>query len=118
MCSIRNPLSVWKNPVTAIAQPIKQLPFESKSGALGPLPGAHSSSGAADPQPVPTPAAPITAANAEVLQAQNDFARANLLKKSVRKTIVAGDTGGFNPRAQNSPMGGGAPAGGYKARVG
>jgi hypothetical protein len=55
--------------------------------------------------PVPTPQAPITAANAEVLQAQDAFAKASLLKKSVKDTIWAGDTGGFKPGEAGYPGG-------------
>lgn len=50
---------------------------------------------AIDSLPVPVPQPPITAANPEVLAAQSDFEKANLLKKSVKNTILAGDTGGF-----------------------
>lgn len=58
---------------------------------------------AIDSLPVPTPQPPITAANAEVLQAQDAFAKANLLKKSVNKTIYAGDTGGYKPGEPGYP---------------
>lgn len=57
--------------------------------------------------PVPTPAPPVTANSAEVVQAEHDLAQQNLLKKSVKNTIKAGDTGGFNPANPNLP---GAPA--------
>jgi hypothetical protein len=36
-----------------------------------------------------------------VIQAEQDLAQQNLIKKSVAKTILAGDTGGYNPMAQN-----------------
>jgi hypothetical protein len=44
--------------------------------------------------PVPIAAPPVTGTSAEVIQAQQDYASQNLLKKSVKKTIYAGDTGG------------------------
>lgn len=53
--------------------------------------------------PVPLPAPPVTANAAEVIQAQQDFAQQNLVKKSVKKTIYAGDTGGFTPGQGGSP---------------
>ena len=68
--------------------------------------------------PVPTPAPPVTSSSAEVIQAENDFAKENLLKKSVKKTIFAGDTGGFLP---GSPMQGntpGQPPTSYKGKLG
>lgn len=46
-------------------------------------------------EPVPTPQAPVSSAAADVIAAQQDFAKQNLMKKSVKKTIYAGDTGGF-----------------------
>lgn len=47
--------------------------------------------------PTPLPAPPITPNNEAVIQSEHDIAQAALGKKSVRKTIIAGDTGGFNP---------------------
>ena len=44
---------------------------------------------------------PVSSAAAEVIAAEHDIAQQNLLKKSVKKTILAGDTGGFNPMGQN-----------------
>ncbi len=49
--------------------------------------------------PVPLPAPPVVNTNAEVIQAQNDFAQRNALRKSVKKTIFAGDTGGYHAAA-------------------
>ncbi len=49
--------------------------------------------------PVPLPAAPVTQSDPSVVQAEHDLAQQNLLKKSVKKTIVAGDTGGWKPPA-------------------
>ncbi len=53
--------------------------------------------------PVPLPAPPVGADNQSVVQAEHDLARQALGKKSVKKTIFAGDTGGYG--AVNSPMG-------------
>ncbi len=50
-----------------------------------------------DSAPIPTPAPPVTPNNQSVLMAEHDMAAQNLLKKSVAKTIFAGDTGGYNP---------------------
>lgn len=67
---------------------------------------------------VPVPAAPITAAAPEVLAAEHDIAQQNLMKKSVKKTIYAGDTGGFNPMGSNPANAGAAAMKSYaKPRV-
>lgn len=50
--------------------------------------------------PVPLPAPPVTQDNQAVVQAQHDLSQANLLKKSVKKTIFAGDTGGYGAPGQ------------------
>jgi hypothetical protein len=69
--------------------------------------------------PVPTPAPPVTSTNAEVIQSEHDLATSNLIKKSVKKTILAGDTGGYNPGAPGSVPGQAAsPTAGYKAKLG
>jgi len=47
--------------------------------------------------PVPLPAPPVTRTSADVLQAESEVAKENLLKKSIKKTIFAGDTGGYQP---------------------
>ncbi len=47
--------------------------------------------------PTPLPAPPVTSSDPSVVQAEHDLAQGNLLKKSVKKTIFAGDTGGYNP---------------------
>ena len=65
--------------------------------------------------PVPTPAPPVTQNNAAVLQAEHDMAQQNLLKKSVKNTIMAGDTGGWTP---GNPQGQAGAAAGYKAKLG
>ena len=67
--------------------------------------------------PVPTPAPPVTADNPAVIQAEQDLASQNLIKKSVKKTILAGDTGGYNPGGANAAGQSGSPAG-YKAKLG
>lgn len=59
--------------------------------------------------PVPTPAPPVTTTTPEVIQAQQDVLQQEMLKKSIKKTIYAGDTGGFKaagaaPGASVSPM--------------
>ena len=59
--------------------------------------------------PVPTPQLPVTPADAQVLQAQDAFAKANLLKKSPNKFVYAGDTGGYKPGEPGYP-GNPAPA--------
>jgi hypothetical protein len=61
--------------------------------------------------PVPVPQAPIDAASPAVLAAQNDFAQANLRKKSVAKTVFAADDGGFKPGMAGYPGNPDAPAG-------
>lgn len=61
--------------------------------------------------PIPTPAPPVTANSAEVIQAEQDTAQQNLMKKSVKNTIYAGDTGGYKPGVQQPP-------GGFKSKLG
>jgi hypothetical protein len=56
--------------------------------------------------PVPLPAKPVTPANEAVVQAEHDLAAQNMLKKSVKKTIIAGDTGGYKPPTPGGPFGG------------
>jgi len=63
----------------------------------------NNAASAIDSAPVPVPAPPVTADSAEVLAAQKDLARQNLLKKSVKKTIFAGDTS-TNMGGPGSPM--------------
>lgn len=67
--------------------------------------------------PVPTPAPPVTSDNPAVIQAEMDLAQQNLIKKSVKKTILAGDTGAYNPNATNAPGQASQPAS-YKAKLG
>ena len=45
--------------------------------------------------PTPVKAPPVTTSSAEVIQAQQDLAQQNLMKKSIKKTVFAGDTGGY-----------------------
>lgn len=53
---------------------------------------------------VPLPAPPVTQDNAAVLQAEHDVAQRALAQKSIRRTVIAGDTGG--PRqASTAPTG-------------
>ena len=80
--------------------------------------GGGGSSGAAATQsaPVPTPAPPVTADNQSVIAAEQDMARQNLIKKSVKNTILAGDTGGYV--AGNNPANAASPVTGYKAKLG
>lgn len=65
--------------------------------------------------PVPLPAPPVTEHNQAVLTAEHDMAQQNLLKKSINKTIMAGDTGGWTAA---NPLGQGNAAAGYKAKLG
>jgi hypothetical protein len=67
--------------------------------------------------PVPTPAPPVTDTNQAVQQAEQDVAQSNLIKKSVKKTIMAGDTGGYMPGAVNV-AGQPNPTTGYKQKLG
>ena len=67
--------------------------------------------------PVPTPAPPVTSDNPAVIQAEMDLAQQNLIKKSVKKTILAGDTGAYNPQGQNVAGQANAPTS-YKANLG
>lgn len=57
--------------------------------------GNNQAAAAVAAAPVPTPAPPVTADDPSVIQAENEQAQANLIKKSVKHTILAGDTGGF-----------------------
>lgn len=53
--------------------------------------------------PVPLAAPPVSPNSTAVMQAEHDVAQANLLKKSVKKTIFAGDTGGFGAAPNGAP---------------
>lgn len=54
--------------------------------------------------PIPAPTPPVSSTNAEVAQAEHDFAKQGLLKKSVKKTILAGDTGGYSVGAPGAGL--------------
>lgn len=56
--------------------------------------------------PVPTPAPPVTTSSPEVMAAQQDVLQQQMLKKSIKKTIYAGDTGGYKPQAGMAGAGG------------
>lgn len=51
--------------------------------------------------PIPTPSPGVTNTSREVVQAEQDFAKEDLLKKSIKRTIFAGDTGGFGGQPNN-----------------
>lgn len=55
--------------------------------------------------PVPLPAPPVTPNNQASLQAEHDFALAQQAKNSIRKTIIAGDSGGYKPNTQAGAAG-------------
>lgn len=67
--------------------------------------------------PVPTPAPPVTSDSAEVIAAQQDEAQENLIKKSVKKTILAGDQV-YTPGQPGGPGGPVASPTSYKAKLG
>lgn len=69
---------------------------------------------AIDSLPIPTPQAPVGAADPQVLTAQSDFAKANLRKKSVANTVRAGETGGFKPGEAGYPGNPGPAVASYK----
>ena len=66
--------------------------------------------------PVPTPAPPVTPDDPSVIAAENDLAQQNLIKKSIKRTIYAGDTGGYQPGA--STPGQPATVTSYKSKLG
>ena len=59
--------------------------------------------------PTPTPAPPVSMSNSDVVQAQKDIAQQELLKKNIKKTIYAGDTGGWKPQGNPFTKPPGAP---------
>ena len=78
------------------------LGFLDPANAFGTVSkGSAGAAGGIASAPVPVPAPPVSSAAAEVIAAEHDIAQQNLLKKSVKKTILAGDTGGFNPAGMN-----------------
>lgn len=67
-----------------------------------------------------TPAAPpVSSTASEVVQAGIDLRRQEMLKKSIKGTVMAGDTGGWRPPPSTSTPGGGGlaalPGGGGSA---
>jgi hypothetical protein len=76
----------------------------------GPFAKKTSTAGAAiESLPVPVPTPPITSADAQVLAAESDFAKAKLNQFTVGDTIYAGNTGGFKPGEPGYPGGPVAP---------
>jgi len=67
--------------------------------------GGGSPAAAVQAAPTPVTAPPVTTSSAEVIQAQQDVAQQNLMKKSIKKTVFAGDTGGY----KGMPGAGAAP---------
>lgn len=81
---------------------VDPLNLVHKGGSIGSnifTPWKGGSSGTPDSTvPLPTApdaVAPVAMTDQSVLAAQDDYSRSNMLKKSVAKTIYAGDTGGF-----------------------
>jgi len=58
--------------------------------------------------PVPLPAPPITTNNAASLAAEHDYAMRQAQMKSVKSSIIAGNTGGYKPKPPSGPT---SPAG-------
>ncbi len=63
--------------------------------------------------PVPNPSPPVTPANAQVLAAQNAFAKKQLNQYTIGDTIYAGATGGYKPGEAGYP-GNPGPQAGFK----
>lgn len=80
-------------------------------GALAPLDpfglfnkkGTSAQANTINALPIPTPTAPITAANAQVVSAQEQFAKQKLNQFTIGDTIYAGNTGGFKPGEAGYP---------------
>lgn len=51
--------------------------------------------------PVPTPAPPVTPDSQAVVAAELQAQQANAMKKSVQKTILAGDSGMYSQKGMN-----------------
>jgi len=45
----------------------------------------------------PAPAPPVKNTNTQVIEAGMDLRRREMMKKNIKSTIYAGDTGGFSP---------------------
>jgi hypothetical protein len=65
--------------------------------------GGGSPAQAIQAAPTPVTAPPVTTSSAEVIQAQQDYAQQNMMKKSIKKTIMAGDTGGYKGMPPTGP---------------
>lgn len=63
------------------------------------------------PETVPGAVPPSSPNSAEVTAAQQDYLRQAYLKKSIRRTTVAGETGGFSPNTNPLKPGTPMPAG-------
>jgi hypothetical protein len=72
---------------------------------------ASTAANAINSLPVPIPQPPITPANPQVLQAQQNFAQQTMGQKTVSDTILAGNTGGFYKGEPGSPGNPVAPKG-------
>lgn len=116
MGKIRNPLDALKNPKEAFQHPLRALPFETKGGelqAFGNKGGASTESGLPD---VSSATPPATRYSREAMQAGMDLRQQELMRKNIRSTVKAGDTGGFKRPATVRPAGGNplvAPQGKY-----
>lgn len=64
-----------------------------------------------DTPTVPVASPPVSSSDAAVIAAEQDMARQALMRKSVRHTILAGDTGGYHPGAANPANQPAAPTG-------
>ena len=63
-------------------------------------------------------APPVTSTNQAVVQAEQDMARSNLMKKTVHKTMLAGDTGGYTMGQATAGQPSQAATTGYKGKLG
>ena len=80
--------------------------------------GGGSGASAVQSAPVPLPAPPVTSTNQAVVQAEQDMARSNLMKKTVQKTMLAGDTGGYTMGQATAGQPSQAATTGYKGKLG
>lgn len=80
--------------------------------------GGGSPAQAIQSAPVPTPAPPVTADNQAVVAAELQAQQANALKKTIKGTILAGDTGIYHQGSGN-PAGMATPnTTGFKGKLG
>lgn len=56
--------------------------------------------------PIPSPSPPVTNTAKEVVQAGMDLRQQEMLKKNIRSTVKAGDTGGYGTGKKIKPAGG------------